>query len=465
MNVAHINVLNEIREHVQSGDLYKYRYVKEGDVGHLEKVGGGWQILYWIIGLFHDRAIHAVFQEIRAIHTETDKDPLLPEGISKLLKYDTWVWVQNIANQTEDSRLTTEVADKFFSLCKDIPDYTPPEIPPLVEKAEVIDEPPSDIVDCRGMSHEAIVGYVRSHPGIKKLSLSGSQVTDKTIEAIKENCRELEFLSLARCALLKGDTIAKFCRDCHSLKEVDVSHTQISDDNFLLIAKKASTINCSGCKKLSDAGIAYCIDLNGNIVDLNVSNTEAAAKTLMSLGIAGKRMVGFKCANCRKMNVKDLNDAISKCPNLQKLVISGTSANRETLKAISKKLTEFACDYCYTFKDQEMADFVESQPTLKFLSVSNTNCNKVTLEKMATSCPDLELFNCSYCQSNDGTNFDKIFDKCKKLKEVNVDGLPFIGHNFLKGAAMSKSLRKLICSQPLRDIASSYPQLRNKLGF
>lgn len=104
---------------------------------------------------------------------------------------------------------------------------------------------------------QTIVSFVSHYPGLKKLNVDYANLSTSELSTISEKCPQLEEISLSHNTQLKGEEFAKAFARFSKMKNLSLSHTLVDDDVLKGIAascKDLEKIDLSGCNKVTQKG-------------------------------------------------------------------------------------------------------------------------------------------------------------------------------------------------------------------
>jgi Leucine-rich repeat (LRR) protein len=171
-----------------------------------------------------------------------------------------------------------------------------------VQQAEIVLSGPDG-------TDENLERALSSNPGVERIDLRDSKITD---------------LGLSH--------IAKYC---HNLKTLQLSDTAVSDKglNYLAPMRSILTLNLSRTR-ITDQGLAYLRQLP--LVYLNVAITKTSGKGLKNLSEHGSKLKELNVRRSPLITDQDL-ETISQCfPNLTSLNISDTPVTSAGVEKLAK---------------------------------------------------------------------------------------------------------------------------------
>ncbi|XP_044003964.1 uncharacterized protein LOC122849337 [Aphidius gifuensis] len=126
---------------------------------------------------------------------------------------------------------------------------------------------------------------------IESLNLEFScKLKDPAIIAIAKNFKLLKCLNIGGCDITSNALIA--LTSLKNLKELNVAHNDNIEDNFIVKLRGIKSLNCSVCKKLTDAGVIQFIKNNPDLEFLNISfNTNVTMDTIIAAEEAVKNRI------------------------------------------------------------------------------------------------------------------------------------------------------------------------------
>ena len=227
---------------------------------------------------------------------------------------------------------------------------------------------------------------------IKKLILTGTNISDHTLEDISKYLTKLESLSLQQCNCATNEGISKIIETCCNLKNLnlnDFSHGTLQDSAF----GKIGFLNSLQILALKNAKSITCESL------LQISK----CKTLFILNLDG-------CDNISTFSLCSLLDSIGF--SLQTINL-GTHSQLDF-----EKLLPYVAEYC---------------PKLKHINLSYckpTNFSEQSVKIFLQKCKNLQILNLMFADPLFTQIFINLLPKypCKYLQRLNYVGLTTISN-------------------------------------
>ncbi|XP_044001943.1 F-box/LRR-repeat protein 2-like [Aphidius gifuensis] len=136
------------------------------------------------------------------------------------------------------------------------------------------------------------------------------EIEDSAIIAIAENCKLLKSLNLRECHLITSTALIALT-NLKNLKELNVGSNDNVEDNFIVKLRGIKSLNCSGCNKLTDAGVIPFIKNNPDLESLDISNTNVTTDTIVAADEVSKNRTNDTFLSIRTIN-PDLEKALVK---------------------------------------------------------------------------------------------------------------------------------------------------------
>lgn len=292
-----------------------------------------------------------------------------------------------------------------------------------------------------------------------------SQLTDHAIKVLGDCCPGLKRLNVKECIQISDIGIVSL-NALKSLESINISRknlsSRITDVSLLALAegcRDLQSISLSGCEMITDVGISWIANGCRKLTQLNIANCYKVSN-------AGLRYIGEECHQLRKIvinNVKKISDVgirflANGCNNLEQLHASGLylltdGVSREFgLEGIqslgaspsSRSICYLNLHGCFHISSISL-HAIASMTKLEVLNLSG--CTLLTCEgmvKIANSCRYLRylsLASCGDCITNNMIH--RMSPKMLSLNSLDLSYCEKIGRNALKGLSHCTSLISL----------------------
>ncbi|XP_044001774.1 uncharacterized protein LOC122848022 [Aphidius gifuensis] len=127
-------------------------------------------------------------------------------------------------------------------------------------------------------------------------------LSDSTIIAIANNCKNLKKLDIQSCTGLT-ETALVALTNLENLQKLDVSFLDVITDSFVIKLKGLKALRCEGCQKLTDDGIIQFIENNPHLEFLDVCS--------ICIDITMNIVIAANSANKNRTNVNSLPEEIN----------------------------------------------------------------------------------------------------------------------------------------------------------
>ena len=108
---------------------------------------------------------------------------------------------------------------------------------------------------------------------LSKLDLSCTNITGEDLNSLDIDFPKLEKLNLSSCKKLTDKCLKSILSKCHNLKELDLSRTNITGEDFDSLDidfPKLEKLDLFSCKKLTDKGLNSILSISPNLKKLNL---------------------------------------------------------------------------------------------------------------------------------------------------------------------------------------------------
>lgn len=113
---------------------------------------------------------------------------------------------------------------------------------------------------------------------LKKINLEGCSVTDKGLARLSMSCLNLTNIDLGFCQQISDEGIVNISRYCHSLVEINLKKTAITDSSLSRLSESCPNlriINLVWCKLITFEGIrAFCVATSDSLIEIALSIDE-----------------------------------------------------------------------------------------------------------------------------------------------------------------------------------------------
>ncbi|KAG2254536.1 hypothetical protein Bca52824_084672 [Brassica carinata] len=166
---------------------------------------------------------------------------------------------------------------------------------------------------CTSFSDTALAYLTRICRKLKVLNLCGcvEAVSDSALQAIGENCSQMQSLNLGWCEKISDDGVMSLAYGCPDLRSLDLCGcVLITDESVVALANR--------CVHLRSLGLYYCRNI-----------TDRAMYSLAQSGVKNKHEINLNISQCTYLTpsavqaVCDTFPALHTCSGRHSLVMSG----------------------------------------------------------------------------------------------------------------------------------------------
>ncbi|OMP01922.1 hypothetical protein COLO4_11476 [Corchorus olitorius] len=322
---------------------------------------------------------------------------------------------------------------------------------------------------CREISDEGMLAFAQNSKNLRKLSCGSCMFGAKALNAVLDNCKNLEELSVKRLrGIHDGPEVIGPGAAASSLKMICLKEL-VNGQSFeplVIGSKNLKTLKIIHCLGDWDRVLQLIGNRYGNGQDsLDINNGNNTGHSLMEIHLErlqvsdiglsaiskctkienlhivktpecsnyGLASVAENCKLLRKLHVdgwrtKRIGDeglvAVAKhCPNLQELVLIGVNATHLSLAAIAcncLKLERLALCGSATIGDAEIACIAEKCMALKKLCIKGCPISDAGIEALAWGCPSLVKIKVRKCRGVSNGAGEWLRDQRRSMV-VNMD--------------------------------------------
>ncbi|HBY06182.1 MAG: hypothetical protein UV38_C0002G0062 [candidate division TM6 bacterium GW2011_GWE2_42_60] len=244
---------------------------------------------------------------------------------------------------------------------------------------------------------------------LRSLNLYETKITDRGLQSILTNNKNLKELILARCRALAFDKDLDW-KNCEALEKLSLESTNITTEGLKNIL--------TDCPSLKNLDLFTCINLDfaklnlSKCERLDLSYTNITTDDLNKIIVSCQKLRYLLLYGCEKISFEEIN--WNKCANLEELTISSTMITNTGLNRILtgclnlKILNPSECKNL-NFEAIKLSNCTQ----LISLNLSFTKITPEGLKNILTCCPHLttlDLFSCN--------KLDEKYRHCYKTKEA-----------------------------------------------
>ena len=258
-----------------------------------------------------------------------------------------------------------------------------------------------DLSDCDQITDSAVRNIAKKSIELKTLKLSGTEITDKSIDEIT-TCPKLEELKLSGCEKISDCAIITLAKHCSNLIRLDLSNCNVTPSAFDL-----SSVPSHHFHNLQELNLQSC----KNVTDETLSRISAYSQNLISLNLS----------NCNEITDSGLEKIAEKCHLIQKLIL----------------------DSCVKVTDKSIKFVTQGCPLLRKINLSRCQITDSSLDALSSRCQKIEELDISYCESITDASFRNIYGFEQHLEILNINQLPNITSTSLIHIAKCSKLKSL----------------------
>eukprot|EP01090_Pellita_catalonica_P015094 TRINITY_DN3994_c0_g1_i1.p1 TRINITY_DN3994_c0_g1~~TRINITY_DN3994_c0_g1_i1.p1 ORF type:complete len:802 (-),score=55.12 TRINITY_DN3994_c0_g1_i1:40-2226(-) len=306
-----------------------------------------------------------------------------------------------------------------------------------------------DLSRCYTLTHDIVANIARACPQLRSLVLSGTKISDLTLNEISVNCKYLNTLIINGCANVTDEGMKNLPT---SLLCLDVSNCKITDKGLALIAARQASLTAFKIAggKITDQGLQSCSF--PHLVSLDLSNSPHITGTSFPwISALSPKLEHLNASCCRALVASAFSSA--RFGNLQTLDLTRClCVSDDTLLDISKLgnggLKKICLGDCEDVSDVGLVQLLSlhhdlekvdlskcmhltdeavnalafhAQASLTRLSLSG--CTKITdkaLRILGQSCLGLVWLDISGCESVTDSGLAAIASGCPALENLSL---------------------------------------------
>ncbi|GMH03608.1 hypothetical protein Nepgr_005447 [Nepenthes gracilis] len=297
-----------------------------------------------------------------------------------------------------------------------------------------------------GITDDGIALLASKLGNLRTINLSGNYlISDKSVASLCENCGNLEEIVVKNCNFITQNGISFALRSCVNLRSfcllgIDVAAPDISD-----------SLTCAR-----------------NLCVLDFSYMGVSDGLLFAIAKACLPLKKFTLFHCQNFTFSGILSLLRTYQSLEYLALEGVYfLNDRSMIDLAKFLRNantIKLNFCSRLSDSTFFTLIKNCPSLNSLemektdmgkqefTVNNVNNPKIRalylasnktlsnecLEKIATTCPNLELLDVSYCSAISRKGIGEIVRNCRSLRHIQISGCGQI-----KNLGMEADLHKL----------------------
>jgi uncharacterized protein YjbI with pentapeptide repeats len=175
---------------------------------------------------------------------------------------------------------------------------------------------------------------------------------------------------------------------CPNLQQIDLGSTEITGEGFnseAIKLEKLHEIHMFWCTKLTDEYLKMLLEKCPNLQKLNLSDTKITGEGFNSAAIKLENLHEIHISYCNNLTDDHLKRLIEKCPDLQKINLSGADITGQAFDSHDIKLEnlhEIDISGCNNLTDKYLKILLEKSPNLRTLNLSCTNITQAGFDSL-----------------------------------------------------------------------------------
>ena len=325
--------------------------------------------------------------------------------------------------------------------------------------ATVVDERAAElkrllIANCRGLSLAGLT-VISQLTHLIELDVSGTAISDGTIEAVAMRCLQLRRLAVARCAL-DAPAYAAIARHLRGLRYLDLTGCHHLDGTALHAMCTACAfveLNVAECSRLCDGGIGWASKL-AHAEALTLAGTAADDAVLLAIAANCRRLTYLNACRCRAVGDLGVAAVARSCGYLVALHLAGCfgvsdAALEVPWAAVSVELLNLAG--CVGVSDAGITHVARYLGRLQNVILGGTCTTDAGLAELARTCPALTSLDAKGCSGVGDAAVQALARGCPGLVQLDLRGARIISEASVTALEERLPRCRLLVNQQLKN--------------
>ena len=149
-----------------------------------------------------------------------------------------------------------------------------------------------NLVNLQNIQETYIAETMNYFPNLKTLNLSGSNISNYTINKTSESCKKLESVDLVGCKNVTDESIIRLCKSCKKLKRLNLAGCSITNESVVAIAIDCTNLeylNLRSCRNITGKAVIEILSNNPKINFLGLSRCGLSNDSIVEIIRHSKR--------------------------------------------------------------------------------------------------------------------------------------------------------------------------------
>ena len=287
---------------------------------------------------------------------------------------------------------------------------------------------------CRNLTDSVLFSILnKTGDSLKKLDLSGTNLTLNEIGSLSASLSSIEDLNLSWCRNLTDSGLVSILNKTgYSLKKLDLSYSNLTLNDIGSFSASLSSIedlNLSCCDELTDSRLVSILNKTGNsLKKLDLSNTNLTLTDIGSLTASFSSIEDLNLSCCRNLTDSGLVSILNKTgDSLKKLNLSCTILSLTDIGSFSasfSSIEDLILRGCRNLTDSGLVSILnKTRDSLKKLDLSYTDLTLTDIGSLTASLSSIEDLNLSFCPNLTDSGLLSILNKTGQGHSISTQPL------------------------------------------
>jgi F-box and leucine-rich repeat protein GRR1 len=247
------------------------------------------------------------------------------------------------------------------------------------------------------------------------------QLTDKSIIAFAQNCRQILEIDLADCKKLEDDAVTALISEGLQLRELRLAHCiRITDNAFLNLPYEATfeslrILDLTDCGELQDAGVQKIISAAPRLRNLVLAKCrQITDRAVMAITKLGKNLHYIHLGHCSRITDAGVLQLVNKCNRIRYIDLACCSNLTDasvTQLATLPKLKRIGLVKCGNITD------------LSIYALAKPKGANPPSSPGSPTPSSLERVHLSYCTNLTLSGITALLNNCPRLNHLSLTGV------------------------------------------
>ncbi|KAF2502591.1 RNI-like protein [Lophium mytilinum] len=276
-----------------------------------------------------------------------------------------------------------------------------------------------NITNCKKITDKSLAEVARLCRHVKRLKFNGcSQLTDASIMAFALNCRHILEIDLHDCRLLEDESITALISEGPHLRELRLAHcSRITDNAFLRLPQEATydslrILDLTDCGELQDAGVQKIIQAAPRLRNLVLAKCrQLTDRAVLAITRLGKNLHYIHLGHCSRITDAGVIQLVKLCNRIRYIDLaccSNLTDNSVHQLATLPKLKRIGLVKCGNITDRSILALAKPKQVGHNGPVAPSSLERVHL---------------SYCTNLTLAGIHALLNNCPRLTHLSLTGV------------------------------------------